>query len=60
MFLIIIILKQNIKITCLFSRFIIINIKLYLFLFLDINLKFIIIYYQKCLKTKKDYNNLKI
>ena len=60
MFLIIIVLKQNIKIIYLFSRSIIINTILNLFLFLGINLKSIIIYYYKYLKTKKDYNSLKI
>ena len=60
MFLIIIILKQNIKITCLFNRFIITNTKLYLFLSLNINLKSIIIYCQRCSRTKKGYNSSKI
>ena len=60
MFSVIIILKQDIKIICLFSRFIIINTILNLFLFLGINLKSIIIYYYKCSDIKNDYNSLKI
>ena len=60
MSLAIIILKQDIKIACLLSRFIITNTILNLFLSLGIDLKSIIIYYHKCSDIKKDYNSLKV
>ena len=60
MSLAIIILKQDIKIICLLSRFIITNTILNLFLFLGINLKSIIIYCYKCSDTKKGYNSPRI
>ena len=60
MFLAIIVLKQDIKIACLLSQFIITNIILNLFLSLGIDLKSIIIYCYKCSGTKKGYNSSKI
>ena len=60
MFLAVIVLKQNIKIICLFSWFIITNTILNLFLFLGINLKSIITYCYKCFSIKKGYNSPKV
>jgi hypothetical protein len=58
MFLAVAVLWQDVKIDCLLSWLIIINITLKLYLFIIINLKSIVKCCYKCLKTRKDYSIL--